>query len=167
MTAESPRRRRSIALLERIARASDRVFDRLRVPDAFTITDDEAIDASLEALRGHRYAVVVTFRRNGDPVPSPVWIAVDGNGFGYVKTAPYAGKVKRLRNDNRVLIAPSNVRGKPTAPAIRAAARVLPPDEWPRAEAALADAQGILRASFERLLGSRRELSAYIEMTPR
>src|SRR5215210_7389525 len=97
--------RRSMSAFERFARFSDRMFDRLRDKGAFTLTDSDAIDGDFESLRGRKYAVVVTFRRNGDAMPSPVWFGVDETGNVYLKTRHDAGKVKRLRNDSRALIA--------------------------------------------------------------
>ena len=87
---------------ERIARMSDRMFDRMRDKRAFTITEDTATDGDFSSLRGHHYAVLVTFRRDGQAVPSPVWFGLDDRGgVVYVHTAPHAGKVKRLRRDSR------------------------------------------------------------------
>jgi PPOX class probable F420-dependent enzyme len=140
------------------------MFDRLRDKRAFALTEDDAIDAELESLRGNTYAVLVTFRRDGDPVPSPVWFAVDDAGLAYVKTRHDAGKVKRLRNDPRVLIAPSSSRGKPAGRAIKASGRVLPHDEWAHAERVLAAAYGSSRAITERLIGGPDELAAYLEI---
>jgi PPOX class probable F420-dependent enzyme len=152
---------------ERMARASDRMFDRLRDKQAFAVTEAGAVDGDLSPLRDHKYAVLVTFRRNGEAMPSPVWFGLDERGIAYVKTAPDVGKVKRLRNDSRVVIAPSTNRGKPVGPAIRAVGRVLPQAEWPRAEAALVAAYGSGRVLFERVVGASDEDSAYLEIAPR
>lgn len=152
---------------ERFARLGDRLFDRLRDRRSFALDDHTAAEGDLTALRGHAYAVLVTFRRNGDALPSPVWIALDDQGRAYVKTRHDAGKVKRLRNDARAVVAPSNARGRPTGPAIRATGRVLPRDEWPHAEATLAAAYGTGRRVSERVLGGPEDLAAYIELTPR
>ena len=155
-----------MSAFERVARLGDRMFDRLRDDRAFTVGAGDGIDADLTSLRGHTYAVVVTFRRNGDAVPSPVWFGLDDAGRVFVKTRRDAGKVKRLRNDARVLIAPSNARGRPTGPAIRGTGRLLPADEWPHAEATLAAAYGAGRRISERVLGGPDELAAYVEITP-
>ena len=155
-----------MSAFERLARAGDRLFDRLRHRAAFEVSDQAANDGDLESLRGHGYALLVTFRRDGSPVPSPVWVAVDDAGRAYVKTAADVGKVKRARRNGRVLVAPCNARGRPTGPAIRATARILPPEEWPHAEAALAAAYGLGRRVSERLLAGTGP-AAYLELTSR
>ena len=153
--------------VDRIARLGDRMFDRLRHTSALAITEDDAIDADLSLLRGHKYVVLVTYRCSGEPVPSPVWLAVDGNGFAYVKSAANVGKVKRVQRDSRVLVVPSTMRGRPKDRPIRATARVLTPDQWPHAEKTLALAYGRGRHIAERLLTSTSSPSVYIEVVRR
>ncbi|HVM41200.1 MAG TPA: PPOX class F420-dependent oxidoreductase [Acidimicrobiia bacterium] len=151
----------------RLARLGDRMFDRLRHPAAFSVSDDGAVDGDFDSLRGRPYALLVTFRRDGTPVPSPVWFALDSDGRAYVKTVTHAGKSKRVRNNGSALLAPSTMRGKPVGPAVRGTARLLAAAEWGRAEEALASAYGMDRRIFERLLGEPDEDVAYLEVTPR
>lgn len=158
--------RPSMSAISRVARLSDRIFDRLRHQRAFTVTEDDAVDGDFVSIRNHKYAVLVTFRSNGEPVPSPVWFGVDEQGRAYLKTASHAGKIKRLRRDNRVLITPSNMRGKPTGRPMRGVGRVLPKPEWQRAEKTLAARYGAGRRISERVLGAE-DTAAYIEITPR
>lgn len=66
--------------------------------------------AELAALDAHRYLSLVTFRRNGQPVATPVWFARHGRRL-YVFTAASSWKVKRLRNDARIRVAPCGPRG--------------------------------------------------------
>jgi PPOX class probable F420-dependent enzyme len=99
-------------MLESLGRFSDRLFDRVRSKHAFAVSNDNAIDGDFDCLRGHKYAVLVTFRRNGEAVPSPVWYSVDERGKAYIKTRHDAGKVKRLRNDSRAVIVASDMRGE-------------------------------------------------------
>ena len=155
-----------MSVFERFARLSDRMFDRMRDKRAFTLTDANAMDGDFESLRGQAYAVLVTFRRNGEAMPSPVWFGLDDAGNAYVKTRHDVGKVKRLRNDSRVLIAPSNARGKPTGRAVKGTGRVIPHSEWGHAEAVLEAAYGTTRKMSERVLGGPEELAAYIEIRP-
>ena len=71
-----------------------------------------------------RTVLLTTYRRDGTPVGTPVNIAVDGER-AFVRTFDTAWKLKRIRKNPIVEIAPSTVRGKPTGSAIRARARVL------------------------------------------
>jgi PPOX class probable F420-dependent enzyme len=67
-------------------------------------------EASLAALDREGYISLATFRRSGREVATPVWFAAR-NGKLYVFSEGTAGKVKRLRNDARIRVAPCNVRG--------------------------------------------------------
>ena len=57
-----------------------------------------------------RYVSFTTFRRTGEPVATPVWIAPDGDELLFVSEDP-AGKLKRLRNNPRVELRPCSLRG--------------------------------------------------------
>ncbi|MEV7464986.1 PPOX class F420-dependent oxidoreductase [Streptomyces kronopolitis] len=57
------------------------------------------------------YVSLVTFRRNGTPVATPVWAVAEG-GELLVWTRDDSGKVKRLRNGARVTVTPCDVRGR-------------------------------------------------------
>ena len=67
----------------------------------------------LAPLRRASYLSLATFRRSGVAVETPVWFAEHG-GRLYVFSAGDAGKVKRLRNDPRIRVAPCSVRGRVT-----------------------------------------------------
>jgi PPOX class probable F420-dependent enzyme len=156
-----------MSLKDQVGRMMNRVYDRMRHPDSFKLRIEDAVDGGFETLRGKKYGVVVTFRRSGQSVPSPVWFAIDEAGRAYVGTMRDSGKVKRIRNDPGVLLAPSTVRGKPSGLAVRGVARVLPEDEWPHAEATLAGAYGLGRKIYEVAFATPEELAAYIEIVPR
>ena len=150
---------------EKIAAASNRFYLRVRHPEAFRAAAEPGTAHDFAALAGHKYCLLTTFRRDGTPVPTPVWFGV-GEGRLYVRTEAAVGKVKRIRNDPRALIAPSTVRGKPKGPAVAGKARVLPKEEWPHAEAALAAAYGVSRKIYEGVLGGPEEMGTYIEISP-
>lgn len=65
---------------------------------------------SFEELAAERYVSLVTFRRNGKGVPTPIWIAPDG-GKLYAVTDGTSAKMKRLRVTDRVRIAACDARG--------------------------------------------------------
>jgi PPOX class probable F420-dependent enzyme len=65
----------------------------------------------LRALAREPYISLVTFRRTGAGVATPVWFA-ERDGRLWVFTEADAGKVKRLRRDPRARIAACSVRGR-------------------------------------------------------
>ncbi|WP_172582822.1 PPOX class F420-dependent oxidoreductase [Subtercola boreus] len=67
--------------------------------------------ATLTQLSGEKFASLTTFRKTGVGVPTPVWVARDGDAL-IVVTPSESGKVKRLRNNSRVELAPCNRTGK-------------------------------------------------------
>lgn len=142
-----------MSLGQRISEATNRLYDKLRAPAAFGVTADDAIDGDLTSLRGHKFGLVVTFRRDGQAVPSPVWMAADDRGCVYFETGSTSWKVKRIRNDPTVLVAASTFRGRPKGPIFRGQARILPTTEWPHAEATLANAFGLDRKLYRRVYG--------------
>jgi uncharacterized protein len=120
---------------------------------------------SLEDVRAHKRALLVTYRRDGTPVPTPVW-AAEAGGRLYVRTERTAGKVKRLRRDSRMLVAPCTVRGKPLGPPFEATARMLPSEAESHAERVLAGRYGLGRALFEWAMDRMRVDMGYLEITP-
>jgi len=83
-------------------------------------------DQALDRIAKGKHVSLTTYRRNGQAVPTPVGSLVH-EGTLYVLTPPDTGKVKRIRNNPQVTIAPCDMRGTvPTdAPAVRATARLL------------------------------------------
>ena len=65
-------------------------------------------------LSGNTYINLETYRRNGQPVATPVWFTIDDNNkMIYVITRTETGKVKRLRNNSKVRVVPCGMRGQP------------------------------------------------------
>lgn len=129
----------------------------------------EIVDAprigSVEQVAAHKRALLVTYRRDGTPVPTPVW-AAPGGGRLYVRSERDAGKLKRLRNDSRLLVAPCTVRGKPLGAPFEARARTLAPAEELLAERALVARYGLGRMLFERTMDLLRVDMCFLEITP-
>jgi len=152
---------------ERLAKLSDRLYDQMRHRDAYTAARGEATAHGFDALRGHKYRLLVTYRRSGDAVPTPVWFGLDAEGRVYVRTEANAAKVKRIRADPRALVAPASARGKPLGPLAEGTARVLPVEEHTRAESALRANYGLGRKIYEGLAtGPLGVPTTYLEVTP-
>jgi uncharacterized protein len=67
--------------------------------------------STIDDVAGERFVSLTTFRRDGTPVATPVWIARDGDAL-VVTTPADSGKVKRLRRDPRVALRPCDRRGR-------------------------------------------------------
>jgi PPOX class probable F420-dependent enzyme len=78
----------------------------------------------LAAFAGEKYVNVASYRKNGSAVYTPMWFAEEG-GVLYVYSLASAGKVKRIRNNPRVKIAPCDVRGKPKGAWVEALAQIV------------------------------------------
>ncbi|WP_338894502.1 PPOX class F420-dependent oxidoreductase [Streptomyces sp. TG1A-60] len=83
-----------------------------------------ADDTSLDALGAGKYLLITTYRKNGTPVPTPVWVVRDEDALG-IWTATDSWKVKRIRNRADVLVGPCDVRGNPTGASVPARAEIL------------------------------------------
>ncbi|HLZ26826.1 MAG TPA: PPOX class F420-dependent oxidoreductase [Chloroflexota bacterium] len=102
----------------------------VRAPDASSppTVGEDGWAASLAGIERAHYLSLTTFRRGGAPVMTPVWFARVGQAL-YVITDDDTGKVKRIKNDPAVRVAPSTARGEPIGDTVPARARVLPVTE--------------------------------------
>src|SRR5215217_5800361 len=89
-----------------------------------TPTTSRAVE-TLTELKGYRFLNLTTFRKNGVPVVTTVLFALMGDKKIYVWTTKDSGKVKRIRNNATVQIAPSTRLGRPLGPIATASARIL------------------------------------------
>ncbi len=120
---------------------------------------------SVAEIAAGKRTLLITYRRDGTAVPTPVW-AAEADGTLYVRSERASGKVKRLRNDPRMLIAPCTVRGRPLGAPLEACARVLAAAEEAHAEQVLLRRYGLGRALFERTMDVMRVDMCYLEITP-
>jgi PPOX class probable F420-dependent enzyme len=82
-----------------------------------------------QQLSSEKYISLVTFKKDGTAVPTPVWFA-ERDGKLYVMTRNDMWKYKRIRNKPEVRVAACNFRGKVTGPEVSGRARILPREEW-------------------------------------
>ncbi len=79
---------------------------------------------------GAKYLNLETFRKNGAGVRTPVWFAQEpARAIFYIYSEADAGKVKRIRNNPHVRIAPCNFRGEVRGAWVEARARLCSGDE--------------------------------------
>ena len=122
--------------------------------------------SGFEHLRGHKYCLLVSYKRSGEAVPTAVWFGL-GHGKLYVRSEAKVAKVKRIRNHPQVRLAPCTARGKPLGPPAEGRARVLDqPGEEQQAEAALQANYGLARRLYEGAGGALGTKTVYLEITP-
>ena len=85
-----------------------------------------------EAFAKHKYLNVETFKKSGAGVKTPVWFAADpsvrldsSDAKLFVYSIGVSGKVKRIRNNPRVRIAPCNAGGKLLGDWVEARAEIV------------------------------------------
>jgi uncharacterized protein len=66
----------------------------------------------IAVLSKHQYINLETYRKNGKGVTTPVWFTIDDERI-LVVTGNKTGKIKRLKNNPKVRVAPSGIRGQP------------------------------------------------------
>lgn len=111
-------------------------------------------------IHGQRYISLATFRKTGVAVYTPIWLAEEGDKL-YFMTNSKLGKVKRIRNNARVKIAPCTIRGKITGPEFEATARILPVEDGARVRDAIKAKYWLARMPF-----LWRNTDTYVEITP-
>jgi PPOX class probable F420-dependent enzyme len=151
-----------MTVAERVADGWNGLLGRVRHPRASEVTEANA--SGLQHLQGHKYCLLVTFRRSGEPVPTPVWFGLDGDRL-YARSEERVGKVKRIRSNPRVLVAPCDARGKPLGPAAEAQARIVSAAEEERAERAIQSNFGIGRRVYEGVAMNLGPQGVYLEVT--
>ena len=129
---------RSLAIKRaRIQRLSIDELDvrRLRVEELI-VSEERSTPHPFEYLEGHNYINLTTFRKSGEPVSTTIWFALY-EGRLHATTEPDSGKMKRIRNNPSVLLAPCNAWGKEKGARVEGIARSVEDEPTREAEAAL------------------------------
>ena len=80
-------------------------------------------ETDLKQFKNQEFLSLETFRKNGIGVKTPVWFAQEGDTL-FIWTVGDSGKIKRIRNNPQVKIAPCKRFGKVTGEWIAAQASV-------------------------------------------
>ena len=80
--------------------------------------------ADLEALFPGRYLSLTSFKHDGTGVATPLWFVSDGERL-FALTDLHSAKVRRMRGNPRVLVAPCGPNGKLRGEPLPARAEVL------------------------------------------
>src|SRR5947209_7334708 len=98
-------------------------------------------DDPFASLHPYEFVLLTTFRTSGVGVPTAMWFAHE-HGKLYMVTGRNLGKIKRIRNYARVLLAPCDLIGNVLGPQVEAYAYELPADQHAHANALLAQKYG-------------------------
>ncbi|MGZ4788854.1 MAG: PPOX class F420-dependent oxidoreductase [Terriglobales bacterium] len=121
--------------------------------------------ANLAQFDGQKYICLETFKKNGEGVKTPVWFVLH-NGAFYVYTEADSWKVKRIRNNPRVRIAPCDMRGNVKGDFIEGQASFVEGEERMRADMLL-DKKYFLKKIFNFLTKINRHKRAMIKIVPK
>ena len=105
------------------------------------------MSTTLDLLAVGTYLSLTTFRSDGTPVATPVWLVRVGETL-LVITGTESGKAKRLRADSHALVAPCDMRGNLTGEAMPATAELLGPEETAHAASEITRRYGLLGRLF-------------------
>jgi uncharacterized protein len=127
----------------------------------------------LAALAAERHISLTTFKHDGRAASTPVWVVSDDGRRLLVWTGADTWKVKRIRRDAHVRVAPSDARGRVRGDAIDGEARLLGPDAAAIVQPLLRKKYGLLKRgldafnAFVRVISRRPKAEAeYIEILP-
>lgn len=126
------------------------------------------------SISSEKYVSLVTLRKSGEAVASPVWIAPLRDGRAGFTTEATSGKVKRIRNNSAVTMQACNVRGKikPNAPVVSATALVVTGSAHREVHDAIRAKYGIVVSmisigdTFKKMFGKRKTPTAVVLTFP-
>jgi PPOX class probable F420-dependent enzyme len=101
------------------------------------------MSVTLETLARGKYLALTTYRKDGTPVTTPVWLVRDGDRL-LVTTQAGSGKAKRICNLPDVLVASCDMRGRLTGPQVPARATLQSEAETERTTKLVRRRYGIL-----------------------
>ncbi|UGT66954.1 PPOX class F420-dependent oxidoreductase [Nocardia gipuzkoensis] len=91
-----------------------------------------------------KFVLLTTFKKDGTPVGTPVWVAPDGDRI-VVWTNPKSWKVKRIRRNPEVTLQVCDGRGRPASEEVLpGSARILDADGTQRVRDVVADKYGVI-----------------------
>jgi len=83
---------------------------------------------NLDEIKSEKYISLETYRKNNQGVKTPVMFVIKDNLI-IVVTRDQTGKIKRLRNNQKVKIATCSIKGTTSMPWISGTAQILTDEE--------------------------------------
>jgi len=120
---------------------------------------------TLEQFKKQQYLSIETYRKSGEGVRTPVWF-IEVNDEYCFTTERDSGKVKRIRRNPAVRIAPCTVRGDLKGDFIPGIARLLPAEETEKVKKSYAKKYGLMGLIFELMGRSRKTERIFLAIKP-
>ncbi len=123
--------------------------------------------ANLAQFEKQNYLNIETFRKTGVGVKTPIWFAMDGEGF-YMITDAHSGKFKRIRNNPRVRVSPCKYNGEVNGEWIDGRAEIVADGALQkRIDHMLNQKYGLVKRLFELTAMFRTKgVKSYLHVTP-
>lgn len=102
-----------------------------------------------DAIAKAEYIDLVTYRKDGSAVHTPVWFAIDDKQRLVVYSDGNAGKMKRARRNSKVEVAPCTMRGNRTGASFQGTVVELPASQGGAVHAMLNRKYGWKKRTFE------------------
>jgi PPOX class probable F420-dependent enzyme len=134
----------------------------LRYAD-FLKTEKKMIN--VKQFEKQQYMSVETYRKTGEGVRTPVWF-IESNGEFLFYTEETSAKVKRIRRNPAVKIAPCDMRGELKGEFISVITRLLSPEESVSAQKTYAKKYGLMGKLFELMGNSRKSARVFLAVKP-
>lgn len=112
-----------------------------------------------------QYMSVETYRKTGEAVRTPVWF-IEVNGEFLFNTEETSAKVKRIRRNPSVKIAPCDMRGELKGEFISGTARFLSPEETSSAKKIYARKYSLMGRLFELMGNTRKSARVFLSVKP-
>jgi PPOX class probable F420-dependent enzyme len=77
-----------------------------------------------DKIKSEKYISLETYRKNNQAVKTPVWFVIKNDSI-IIVTRDQTGKIKRLRNNQKVKIATCSIKGKTSMSMIPGTAQIL------------------------------------------
>ncbi|MBN2148330.1 MAG: PPOX class F420-dependent oxidoreductase [Anaerolineales bacterium] len=121
---------------------------------------------AFESFYHRQYLNLETFRKSGVSVKTPVWFVQEGDKL-FVRTVANSGKVKRIRNNARVNIAPCKVDGALLGNWLPALASEVKDQETERkVDRLLGKKYGLAKQMFSLVSALQRRAGTILEIKP-
>jgi len=113
------------------------------------------------------YLNVETFKRSGRGVKTPVWFVQEGSTL-YVRTGAESGKVKRVRNNGRARVVPSDAQGAPLGVWVDGKARLVEAEEAEHVNRLATRKYGLMKLGFDAMnrLQGRKWATIRVDLQP-